>query len=113
MGRFPELTPVHREQPSPVPGASDITPHSEWTSLSTASIRSWANSEIAVNGEAAILAVTDRFKSGEVSMGVSSSKTLATGILKGLGEVGFGTEGVNGSVEFAKLVFALTEVSNV
>ena len=23
MGRFPELTPVHREQPSPVPGAGD------------------------------------------------------------------------------------------
>ena len=113
MGRFPELTPVHREQPSPVPGAGDITPRSEWTSSSTALIRSWANSEIAANGETAILAVTDGFESGEASMGISGSKTNATGVLKGLGKVGFGTERVDGGVELAKLVFALAEAHNV
>src|SRR5882757_1526177 len=113
MGRFPELTPVHRVQPSPIPGAGDITPRSEWTSSSTASIRGWANGEVAANGEAAVLAVADGLELGEASMSVSGSKANVTGILKGLGEVGFGVKGVNGGVEFTKLVFALVEACNV
>src|SRR5712671_1306329 len=113
LGRFPELTPVHRVQPNPVPRAGDITPRSEWTSSSTASIRSWANGEVAADGEAAILAVADRFEPGEASVGVGSSKTDATSVLKGLGEVGFGAEGVNGGIELAKLILALTEASDV
>src|SRR5712675_1172684 len=91
-GRFPELTPVHRVQPSPVPGASDITPHSEWTSSSTASIRGWANGEVTTNGEATVLAVTDGLESSKASMSVSGSKANATGVLKGLSEVGFGAK---------------------
>jgi len=35
---------------------------------------------------------------------VGGSKTDATGVLKGLGEVGFGAERVDGGVEFAKLI---------
>src|SRR5712671_5740386 len=113
LGRFPELTPVHRVQPNPIPGAGDITPHSEWTSLSMASIRGQANGEVATNGEATVLAVTDGLESGKASVSVGGSKTDATGVLKGLGKVGFGTERVDGGVELAKLVFALAEAHNV
>src|SRR5712672_1432091 len=113
MGWFPELTPVHRVQPNPIPGAGDITPHSEWTSSSTASIRGWANGEVATNGEATVLAVADGLESGKASMSVSGSKANATGVLKGLSEVGFGAKGVNGGVEFAKLILALAEARDV
>src|SRR5712671_344806 len=92
LGRFPELTPVHRVQPNPIPGAGDITPRSEWTSSSTASIRSWANGEVATNGEATVLAVADGLELGKTSMSVGGSKADATSVLDGLGEVGFGTE---------------------
>src|SRR5712671_2095338 len=99
MGRFPELTPVHRVQPSPILGAGDITLRSEWTSSSTASIRGRANGEVAADGETAILAVTDRLESSEVSMSVGGAETNVTGVLKGLGEVGFGMKGMDGGVE--------------
>jgi len=113
VGWFPELTPVHRVQPNPIPRAGDITPHSEWTSSSTASIRGWANGEVTANGETTVLAVADGLESGEASVSVGSSKANATGILEGLGEVGFGAEGVNGGIELAKLIFTLTEAHNV
>jgi len=113
MGRFPELTPVQQAFPNPFPRASDITPRSEWTSSSTASIRVWANGEIAANGETAVLTVAYGFKSGETSVGVSGPKADSTGVLKGLSEIGFGVEGVNGGIELAKLVFALAETGDV
>jgi len=113
LGRFPELTPVHREHPSPVPGAGDITPRSEWTSSSTASIRSWPNGEVATDGEAAVLAVAYGFEAGEASVSISSSEADSAGILKGLGEFGFGAKGVDGGVEFAKLILALTETGDI
>jgi len=113
LGRFPELTPVHRVQPNLIPGAGDITPRSEWTSSSTASIRSWANSEVAANGEATVLAMAGRLESGETSMSIGGSKANATGVLEGLSEVGFGVEGVNGGVELAKLILTLTETRDV
>jgi len=113
MGQFPELTLVHRAQPSPIPGAGDITPCSEWTSSSTALIRSWSNGEVAVNGETTVLAMTDGLESGEASMGVGGSEADATSVLKGLGEVGFSVEGVNGSVELTKLILALAETRDV
>src|SRR5712671_230052 len=74
LGRFPELTPVHRVQPGPIPGAGDITPRSEWTSSSTASIRGWANGEVTLDGEAAILAVTNGLESSETSVSIGSSE---------------------------------------
>src|SRR5712671_6261024 len=113
MGWFPELTPVHRVQPNPIPGAGDITPHSEWTSSSTASIRGWANGEVATNGEMTVLAVANGLESGKASMSIGGSKANAAGVLDGLGEVGFGVKRVNGGVEFAKLILALTEVRDV
>ena len=100
-------------QPSPVPGAGDITPHSEWTSSSTASIRSWANGEVAVDGEATVLAVTYGLESGKTSVGVGGSELDTTSVLEGLGEIGLGAKGVNGGVEFVKLIFALTEARDV
>src|SRR5712672_3524847 len=109
MGRFPELTPVHRAQPSPIPGAGDITLPSDWTSSSTASIRSWANGEVTPNGEATVLAMTDGLEASKTSMRVGGSESDATRVLKGLGEVGFGAKGVESGVEFAKLIFALAE----
>src|SRR5712672_3052960 len=90
LGRFPELTPVHRVFPDPIPGAGDITPRSEWTSSSTASIRSRANGEVTSDGEAAVLAMTGGLEASEASVGVSSTEADATGLLKLFGEVGFG-----------------------
>src|SRR5712675_608831 len=113
MGRFPELTPVHRMQPSPIPGAGDITPRSEWTSSSTASIRGWVNGEVATNGEATILAVACGLESSETSMSVGSSKANSAGFLKGLSEIGFGAKGMDGGVELTELVFALAETGDV
>jgi len=113
LGRFPELTPVHREQPSPVPRAGDITPRSEWTSSSTASIRGWANGKVATNGEATVLAVTGGLESSEASMSVGGPEANAASVLKGLGEVGFGAKGVDGGVEFAQLILALTIAHDV
>src|SRR5712671_6276646 len=113
LGRFPELTPVHRVQPNPIPGAGDITPRSEWTSSSTASIRSWANGEVAPDGEAAVLAVADGLETGEASVSVGGAEADTTGLLKGFGKVTFGSEGMDGGIEFAELVFALTEACNV
>jgi len=113
LGRFPELTPVHWVQPSPVPGAGDITPRSEWTSLSTASIRGWANGEVAANGEAAVLAMTDRLESSEASMSIGGPKANAAGVLKGFSEIGFGTKGVDGGIEFTKLIFTLAITRDV
>src|SRR5882757_753576 len=113
MGWFPELTPVHQVQPNPIPGAGDITPRSEWTSLSTASIRGWVNGEVAANGETTVLAVANGLESGEASISVGSPKTDATGVLESLGKVGFGAEGVNGGVELMKLVFALAETRDL
>jgi len=71
------------------------------------------NGEVAANGEATVLAVADGLESGEVSMSVGGSKANATGILKGLCEVGFSAKGVNGGVEFAKLILALAEACDV
>src|SRR5712671_1575228 len=88
VGRFPELTPVHRVFPDPIPGAGDITPRSEWTSSSTASIRRRANGEVTPDGEAAIFAMTDGFEASETSMSVGSAEADTTGVLKGLGKVG-------------------------
>ena len=99
--------------PDPIPGAGDITPRSEWTSSSTASIRSWANGEVAPDGEAAVLAVANGLETGEASVSVGSAEADATGLLKGLGEVGFSSEGMDGGVELAKLVFALTKACDV
>src|SRR5712671_3188971 len=87
LGRFPELTPVHQVQPNPIPGAGDITPRSEWTSSSTASMRGWANGEVTSDGEATVLAVTDGLESGKASVSVGGTKADATGILKCLGEI--------------------------
>src|SRR5712672_4401779 len=113
LGRFPELTPVHRVFPDPIPGAGDITLHSEWTSSSTASIRSRANGEVTSDGEATVLAMTDGLETSEASMSVGSAEADATGLLKGFGKFSFGAEGVDGGVEFAKLVFALSEACDV
>src|SRR5712672_3639917 len=84
VGRFPELTPVHRVFPDPIPGAGDITPRSEWTSSSTASMRSGANGEVTSDGEATVLAVANGLEASEASMSVGSTKTDAAGLLKGL-----------------------------
>ena len=46
-------------------------------------------------------------------MSVGGRKANATGFLKDLGELGFGAKGVDGSVEFAKLIFALAEACDV
>jgi len=70
MGRFPELTPVQRAFPNPFPSAGDITPHSGWTSSSSASRIGRANGEVAPEGEATVLAVTYRFETGEAFVGV-------------------------------------------
>src|SRR5712671_151401 len=113
MGRFPELTPVHRVQPSPVLGAGDITPHSEWTSSSTASIRGWANGEVAADWEVAVLPVTCGFKASKASMSVGGSKTNTAGVLKSFGEFGFSAKGVDGGIELAQLIFALAVTCNV
>src|SRR5712672_1454779 len=113
MGWFPELTPVHRVQPNPIPGAGDITPHSEWTSSSTASIRGWANGEVATNGEATVLAVTGGLESSKTSMSVGGPEANPASVLKGLSEVGFGAKGVDGGVEFAQLILALAIARDV
>src|SRR5712671_3809223 len=107
VGRFPELTPVQWVQPSPFPGAGDITPHSEWMSLSMGSIRSWANGEIPTDREAAVLTWTGGLKVHETTMGVGGGETVMTGVLKGFGELSFGTKQVNGGVEVAELIFEL------
>jgi len=78
-----------------------------------ASIRGWANGEVAVNGEMTVLAVADGLELGEASMSVGGPKANATGVLEGLSEVGFGVKGVNGGIELAKLILALTEARNV
>src|SRR5712671_2257762 len=113
MGRFPELTPVHRVQPSPVPGAGDITPCSEWTSSSMASMRGWANGEVATDWEATVLPVACGLDMSEASMSVGGPKSNTTGVLKGFGEVGFSVKGVDGGVELAQLIFALVVTCNV
>jgi len=100
-------------QPNPIPGAGDITLPSEWTSSSTASIRSWANGKVTPNGEATVLAVADGLEASEASMGVGGTESDATGVLKGLGKIGFGAKRVDGGVEFVKLIFALTEACDV
>jgi len=107
LGRFPELTPVQQVFPSPFPSAGDITPRSEWTSSSTASSRGWANGEIPSNGEAAVLAVTDSFESSKSAMGIGCGEAVATAVKQGLGELGFGAEGVNGGIEVPDLVLVL------
>jgi len=99
--------------PDPIPGAGDITPRSEWTSLSTASIRSGTNGEVTSEGEATIFAVANGFEASEASMRVGGSEASATGVLKGLGELGFGAKGVDGSIELAKLILALSETRDV
>src|SRR5712671_649656 len=113
QGQFPELTPVHWVQPSPVPGAGDITPHSEWTSSSTASIRGWANGKVAVDWEATVLSVTYGLETSETSMSIGGSKANTTGILKSLGEIGLGTKGVDGGIELAQLILALVVTRDV
>src|SRR5712672_1432022 len=90
LGRFPVLTPVHRVFPDPIPGAGDITLRSEWTSSSTASIRSRANGEVTSDGEATVLAMTDGLETSEASVSIGSTEADATGLLKLFGEVGFG-----------------------
>jgi len=57
--------------------------------------------------------MTDRLETSEASVSVGSAEADATGLLKGVGKVGFGSKGMNGGVEFAKLVFALTEACDV
>jgi len=99
--------------PDPIPGAGDITPRSEWTSSSTASIRGRSNSKVASDGESAVLAVTDGLELSEATVSVSSSQADATGVLKGLGEIGFGAQRVDRGIELAKLVFALAEACDV
>jgi len=44
---------------------------------------------------------------------VGGRKTNAAGILKGLGELGFGAKGMDGSIELAQLVFELAIVRDV
>jgi len=53
------------------------------------------------------------FEAGEASVSISSSEADSAGILKGLGEFGFGAKGVDGGVEFAKLILALTETGDI
>src|SRR5712672_3195213 len=98
LGQFPELTPVQWAFPNPFPRAGDITPRSEWTSSSTASIRGWSNSKVAANWETTVLAVTDRFESGETSMSVGGPKADTTSFLEGVGEIGLSAKGVDGGI---------------
>jgi len=113
MGRFPELTPVHQVQPNLIPGAGDITPRSEWTSSSTGSIRGQANGEVALDGEAAVLAVTGGLELSEASVSVSGPQADTAGVLKGLGEIGLSAQRVDSGIELAKLVFALAKTRDV
>jgi len=53
--------------------------------------------------------MTDGLEASEASMSVGSAEADTTGLLKGLGEIGFSAEGVDGSVELAKLIFALSK----
>ena len=46
-------------------------------------------------------------------MSVGSTEADTAGFLKGLGEVGFGAEGVDSGIELAKLVFALAKTRDV
>jgi len=57
--------------------------------------------------------MTDGLETSEASMGVGSAETDTTGLLKGLGEVGLSAEGVDGGIEFAKLIFALSEACDI
>jgi len=76
-------------------------------------MRSRANGEVTLDGEAAVLAMTDGLEASEASMSVGSAEADTTGLLKGFGEVGFSAEGVDGGIEFAKLILALTETRDV
>ena len=66
-----------------------------------------------MNGEATVLAVADGLELGETSVSVGGSKAMATSVLDGLGEVGFGAKGMDGGVELTELVFALAETGDV
>ena len=46
-------------------------------------------------------------------MSVGCSKVNATRVLKGFGEVGFGTKGVDGGIELAKLILIVMEARDV
>ena len=75
--------------------------------MSTASSSGQANGEIPSNGEAAVLAVADSFESSEVAMGIGCGEAVATAVEQGLGELGFGAEGVDGGIEVPDLVLVL------
>ena len=57
--------------------------------------------------------MADGLETGEASVSVGGAEADATGLLKGLGEIGFGSEGVDGGIELAELVLALTEACDV
>jgi len=66
--------------------------------------------KIAANGETAVPYRGIRIQVGrDVRGALAAPRQIRQGVLKGLSEIGFGVEGVNGGIELAKLVFALAE----
>jgi len=113
LGQFPELTLVQRAFPNPFLSAGDITLRSDWTSSSSASRIGGTNGEVASEGEATVLAVTDGFEMGEAFVGVSGGQTVMAAVEEGFGEIGLCTKGMNGGVEVPDLVFVFSIASDI
>ena len=81
IGPVPRTYPSLVAVPEPLPGASDITLSSDWTSLSMPVAVRGLDGSIMHNGEATFLALTGSFEVSELLGGVRSSEAIATSFL--------------------------------